>query len=109
MIDQNQFVLPGDLYGSLMSEGNYASRMLMHENAFNRPATPTRARKSGPSERVTLWMVRCSRHFGIWAAAPAAPDRVSLEAITMLDFVMIALGVGFFVAAVLYVLACERM
>jgi len=27
----------------------------------------------------------------------------------MLDFVMIALGVGFFVASVLYVLACERM
>jgi hypothetical protein len=28
---------------------------------------------------------------------------------TMLDALMIALGVGFFVAAVLYVLACERM
>jgi len=27
----------------------------------------------------------------------------------MLDFVMIALGVGFFVASLLYVLACERM
>jgi len=27
----------------------------------------------------------------------------------MLDTVMIALGVGFFIAAVLYVLACERM
>jgi len=27
----------------------------------------------------------------------------------MLDVAMIALGVGFFVAAVLYVLACERM
>jgi len=27
----------------------------------------------------------------------------------MLDFTMIALGVGFFVASVLYVLACERM
>jgi len=27
----------------------------------------------------------------------------------MLDVVMIAIGVGFFVAAVLYVLACERM
>jgi len=27
----------------------------------------------------------------------------------MLDFLMIALGVGFFVASVLYVLACERM
>jgi hypothetical protein len=29
--------------------------------------------------------------------------------IAMLDSVMIALGVGFFAAAVLYVLACERM
>jgi len=27
----------------------------------------------------------------------------------MLDFLMIAYGVGFFVAAILYVLACERM
>jgi hypothetical protein len=27
----------------------------------------------------------------------------------MLDVVMVALGVGFFVASVLYVLACERM
>jgi len=27
----------------------------------------------------------------------------------MLDIAMIAIGVGFFIAAVLYVLACERM
>jgi len=27
----------------------------------------------------------------------------------MLDFVMIAIGVGFFVASILYVLACEIM
>jgi hypothetical protein len=27
----------------------------------------------------------------------------------MLDVVLIAIGVGFFVASVLYVLACERM
>jgi len=27
----------------------------------------------------------------------------------MLDFVMIAIGVGFFVASILYVFACERM
>jgi len=27
----------------------------------------------------------------------------------MLDIAMMALGVGFFVASVLYVLACERM
>jgi predicted membrane-bound dolichyl-phosphate-mannose-protein mannosyltransferase len=33
----------------------------------------------------------------------------SLKAMTMLDFAMIAIGVAFFVASVLYVLACERM
>jgi hypothetical protein len=31
------------------------------------------------------------------------------EVIAMLDFLMIAYGVGFFAASVLYVLACERM
>jgi predicted membrane-bound dolichyl-phosphate-mannose-protein mannosyltransferase len=31
------------------------------------------------------------------------------KVIAMLDVAMIAIGVGFFVAAVLYVLACERM
>jgi hypothetical protein len=31
------------------------------------------------------------------------------KVIAMLDVVMIAIGVGFFVASVLYVLACERM
>jgi hypothetical protein len=29
--------------------------------------------------------------------------------ITMLDVVMIVIGVGFFAASILYVLACERM
>ena len=29
--------------------------------------------------------------------------------IAMLDFLMIVYGVGFFAAAILYVLACERM
>jgi hypothetical protein len=33
----------------------------------------------------------------------------SLKVMAMLDFVMIATGVAFFVASVLYVLACERM
>ncbi len=31
------------------------------------------------------------------------------EVIAMLDFLMIAYGVGFFAVAILYVLACERM
>jgi hypothetical protein len=32
-----------------------------------------------------------------------------LRVVVMLDFLMIAYGVGFFAAAILYVLACERM
>jgi hypothetical protein len=32
-----------------------------------------------------------------------------MRVVAMLDFLMIAYGVGFFVAAILYVLACEKM
>jgi hypothetical protein len=32
-----------------------------------------------------------------------------MEKNAMLDVVLIAVGVGFFVASILYVLACERM
>lgn len=39
---------------------------------------------------------------------PLAPTN-PVEVIAMLDFVLLATGVGFFVASVLYVLACERM
>jgi hypothetical protein len=35
--------------------------------------------------------------------------RTPAEVSQMLDFVMIAMGVGFFAASILYVLACERM
>jgi hypothetical protein len=42
-------------------------------------------------------------------SAAIAALLASLEVMTMLDFVMIATGVAFFVASVLYVLACERM
>jgi hypothetical protein len=34
---------------------------------------------------------------------------IPLRMIAMLDVVLIAVGVGFFVASILYVLACERM
>jgi len=34
---------------------------------------------------------------------------IPLRVIAMLDVVLIAVGVGFFVASILYVLACERM
>jgi hypothetical protein len=53
---------------------------------------------------------------GIVAPAQAVPAPAcsrlavnSLRVIAMFDVVMIALGVGFFAASVLYVLACERM
>jgi hypothetical protein len=41
----------------------------------------------------------------------SAGSRVAFEGnmLAMLDTVMIVLGVGFFVASILYVLACERM
>jgi hypothetical protein len=35
--------------------------------------------------------------------------RISAEDVTMYDVLMLAIGCGFFVAAVLYVLACEKM
>ena len=43
-----------------------------------------------------------------------APDTQSgppgtCEVIAMLDFLMIIYGVGFFIAAMLYVVACEKM
>jgi hypothetical protein len=44
---------------------------------------------------------------GSIAVAPVSID--SLRVTAMLDVVMIALGSAFFVASVLYVLACERM
>jgi len=44
---------------------------------------------------------------GSGAAAPACLDR--LRVTLMLDIVMIVIGVGFFAASILYVLACERM
>jgi hypothetical protein len=39
-----------------------------------------------------------------------APRNLKLsKVVVMLDVVMLAIGVGFFVASILYVLACERM
>jgi hypothetical protein len=34
---------------------------------------------------------------------------MQLRVVAMLDFLMIAYGVGFFAVSILYVLACERM
>jgi hypothetical protein len=38
-----------------------------------------------------------------------ARERLTSWVIAMLDVVLIAVGVGFFAASILYVLACERM
>jgi hypothetical protein len=65
----------------------------------------TRARKSGASEQDNVWVGLNA--LAISGSVPAAP--ASLRVIAMLDIVMIALGAAFFLASVLYVLACERM
>jgi len=46
---------------------------------------------------------------GLSSAVLGSLNSVGRKVIAMLDVVMIALGVGFFAASVLYVLACERM
>jgi hypothetical protein len=48
----------------------------------------------------------------VFAVEPACRGphcRNRTRVIVMLDFLMIAYGVGFFAAAVLYVVACEKM
>jgi hypothetical protein len=45
-------------------------------------------------------------------ADPVRPGQLSRQltrVVDMLDFLMIAYGVGFFAVAILYVLACEKM
>ena len=69
-----------------------------------------RARPSRENARVRSNALTIS---GFVAAAPASVMSpflsIPLRVIAMLDVVLIAVGVGFFVASVLYVLACERM
>ena len=97
-----------------MSENIDASRILMRRSAFDPLATPTRARNAGasePGERAG-WSNALAIS-GFVAAAPASVRSrflsIPLRVIAMLDVVLIAVGVGFFVASILYVLACERM
>ncbi len=63
-----------------------------------------RARPSGDNARVRSNALAIS---GFVATAPFLS--IPLRVIAMLDVVLIAVGVGFFVASILYVLACERM
>ena len=41
--------------------------------------------------------------------AAACPNELKGSKIAMLDIGMVAIGVGFFVVSILYVLACENM
>jgi hypothetical protein len=66
-----------------MRAGADASRILMREKAID---------CTGPA----------------WRGMAVLPMPVEGHAV-MLDFAMIAAGVGFFAVAVLYVLACEKM
>jgi hypothetical protein len=72
----------------------------MREIAFDVATTPTRTTKMGRLRACR----RADRSVAELASLITSP-----KVTAMLDFVMIALGVGFFVASVLYVLACERM
>jgi hypothetical protein len=69
-----------------------------------------RARPSRDNARVRSNALAISR---FTAAAPTSVGSrflsIPLRVIAMLDVVLIAVGVGFFVASILYVLACERM
>jgi len=62
-------------------------------------------------EGVASGIVSSFRDFRDGDAAGCSPANLerTRRCFAMLDVVMIALGVGFFVASVLYVIACERM
>ena len=88
-------------------------------------ATPIRARRAGvsePGQRASIGYPGLGeRAFVSSASKPPGSAFIAkrgakifqglqdLLRYQMLDLLMIALGVGFFVASVLYVLACERM
>jgi|SRR6516165_8466022 len=76
-----------NLYGPFMSPPANASRSLTQSRAFD-------ADQLNAARCRRQWRDRDGTHS--WMMA-------------MLDFLMIAYGVGFFAASVLYVLACEKM
>jgi hypothetical protein len=83
-----------------MRKAKDAYRVLMREIAFFAAAIST-----GDPNFGYIRAGACSR------GSDGCGNRVArlLKGTIMLDFVMIALGVAFFAASVLYVLACERM
>lgn len=58
---------------------------------------------------VTTVFIRLSALLGPEQLAGGQYIGKSIRVVVMLDFLMIAYGVGFFVVAVLYALACEKM
>jgi hypothetical protein len=72
-----------------------------------RRLTPIWAQHRARPSRENAWVVNALAISRFVARAPASLN--SIGVIAMLDFVMIAIGVVFFTASILYVLACERM
>ena len=81
----------------------------MRGSAFDRRG-PNSGPEAGTSERSRCGRSNALANSGSCRCGTCGTRILRLtQVIAMLDVVMIALGVGFFVAAVLYVLACERM
>lgn len=108
------------LYSSFINQHINAPRILIVESAFdlcNRSGL-IRARDNAHAlailvlvNGVDLTCINAIR-LGVHNKARSANSgvcRTPAEVSQMLDFAMIAMGVGFFVASILYVLACERM
>jgi hypothetical protein len=85
--DSRQPGSPRHLYGLFMSSVANASRSLTPSRAFDadQPSAAGSRRQWRDRDGTHSWMI------------------------AMLDFLMIAYGVGFFAISVLYVLACEKM
>ena len=112
--------LQANLYGVFISGVTNMARIFTAVGAFvASEAILHRRIVKAVAERKTREQVPWTRYFGLVAAvvkisptfwAPAGPImREVHKGSAMLDFLMIAYGVGFFVIAILYSLACEKM
>lgn len=63
-----------------------------------------------PGETLFLRVVAVFHHVSLHARRwPDTPDRRSNEGCSMLDVIMLAIGLGFFVLTVGYAYGCERL
>jgi hypothetical protein len=62
-----------------------------------------------PRILISGYAFDCDKTVRLGSVASAVFRDGQTRVVAMLDFLMIAYGVGFFVAAILYVFACERM